>query len=103
MIKLMVFACFCRTAEDETRRAKEEKNKISKAVGAKKKADKKADISAEQAQSKALDESIKVQEVKYKELETQTNALLGKIGNIVHSAVPISQNEDNNIVVRTWG
>ena len=48
MIKLMVFACFCRTAEDETRRAKEEKNKISKAVGAKKKADKKADISAEQ-------------------------------------------------------
>ena len=29
--------------------------------------------------------------------------MLGKIGNIVHSAVPISQNEDNNIVVRTWG
>ena len=56
----MVFACFCRTAEDELRRMREEKNKISKAVGAKKKADKKADISAEQAQSKALDESIKV-------------------------------------------
>ena len=49
LIKLMVFACFCRTAEDELRRMREEKNKISKAVGAKKKADKKADISAEQA------------------------------------------------------
>ena len=41
--------------------------------------------------------------MKHKTVEAQTNALLGKIGNIVHSAVPISQNEDNNIVVRTWG
>ena len=39
-----------------------EKGKVSKAAAAKKKADKKADISAEQAQSKALDEGIKNQE-----------------------------------------
>ena len=31
------------------------------------------------------------------------DAALGKIGNIVHSAVPVSNNEDNNVVVRTWG
>ena len=43
------WSCFCRAAEDELRRMREEKNKISKAIGAKKKADKKADISAESA------------------------------------------------------
>lgn len=79
------------------------KGDISKAVGAKKKADKKADISAEQAQSKALDEQIKEQEIKTKEVVEQAEKLLGKIGNIVHSDVPISNNEDNNKVVRTWG
>jgi len=35
---------------------RKQKGDISKAVAAKKKADKKADISAEQVQSKALDE-----------------------------------------------
>ena len=38
-----------------------------------------------------------------KDIVAQTEALLGKIGNIVHSAVPVSNNEDNNLVVRTWG
>lgn len=38
---------------------KKEKNDLSRAVAAKKKADKKANIAEEQKQSKALDESIK--------------------------------------------
>jgi len=49
-----------------------EKGKVSKAVAAKKKADKKADISAEQAQSKALDDQIKEQEQKTKDVVLQT-------------------------------
>ena len=49
-----------------------EKGKVSKAVAAKKKADKNADISAEQAQSKALDDQIKEQEQKTKDVVLQT-------------------------------
>jgi len=33
----------------------------------------------------------------------QTEKLLNKIGNLVHSAVPISKDEANNKVVRTFG
>ena len=82
---------------------KKEKNDLSRAVAAKKKADKKADIAEEQKKSKALDESIKAQEQATKDIEASTEKMLGKIGNIVHSDVVISQDEDLNKVVRTWG
>ena len=29
--------------------------------------------------------------------------LVNSVGNIVHDSVPVSNNEDNNLVVRTWG
>jgi seryl-tRNA synthetase len=29
--------------------------------------------------------------------------LINSVGNIVHDSVPISNNEDNNLIVRTWG
>ena len=29
--------------------------------------------------------------------------LVNTVGNIVHDSVPISHNEDDNLVVRTWG
>lgn len=29
--------------------------------------------------------------------------LVNSVGNIVHDSVPISNNEDNNLIVRTWG
>lgn len=38
-----------------------------------------------------------------KAVDAEVETLLGKIGNIVHADVPISDNEDNNVVVRTWG
>ena len=82
---------------------RKEKGDISKAVAARKKADKKADVSDLTSQSRGLDEQIKQQEQKTKDIVAQTEKLLGKIGNIVHSAVPISQDEDNNKVVRTFG
>ena len=76
---------------------------MSKEVAAKKKVDKQADIAEEQKKSKALDESIKAQEQATKDIEASTEKMLGKIGNIVHPAVVISQDEDLNKVVRTWG
>ena len=80
-----------------------EKGKISKEAAARKKADKKADISDLTGKSKAFDQQIAEQEEQTKAVDSQTEKLLGKIGNIVHSNVPISDNEDNNVVVRTWG
>ena len=82
---------------------KKEKGDISKAVAAKKKADKKADITEETAKSKTLDEGIKAQEATYKDAAAQAETMLGKIGNIVHKDVVISQDEAFNKVVRTWG
>ena len=38
-----------------------------------------------------------------KEITDKSDKMLGKIGNIVHSSVPISQDEANNLVVRTHG
>ena len=48
---------------------RKEKGDISKAISAKKKADKKANIEEESKKSKALDEGIKAQELATKEIE----------------------------------
>jgi len=69
---------------------RKEKGLVSKAVAAKKKLDKNADISAEQAQSKALDEDIAKQDQNTKDLVAQTDSLLNKIGNIVSDKVVIN-------------
>lgn len=37
------------------------------------------------------------------ELEQKRDALLRNLGNLVHESVPTSKNEDDNLVVRTWG
>mmetsp|Transcript_7134 Transcript_7134/g.9934 ORF Transcript_7134/g.9934 Transcript_7134/m.9934 type:complete len:376 (+) Transcript_7134:51-1178(+) len=92
-----------RTAKYQLDNMRKEKGDISKQVAATKKADKKADVSELTGKSRGLDEQIKQQEQKFKDITSQTEKLLGKIGNIVHSAVPISDNEDNNKVVRTFG
>ncbi|GMM52842.1 serine--tRNA ligase [Starmerella bacillaris] len=37
------------------------------------------------------------------EADKQLRAKVNTVGNIVHSSVPISDNEDNNEIIRTWG
>lgn len=34
---------------------------------------------------------------------TDLNKLVNKIGNLVHESVPISNTEDDNKILRTWG
>jgi seryl-tRNA synthetase len=38
-----------------------------------------------------------------KTLLAKIDQLVNTVGNIVHDSVPISNNEDDNAVVRTWG
>ncbi|KAF4357201.1 hypothetical protein CsatB_029587 [Cannabis sativa] len=47
--------------------------------------------------------SIAEKEVEVREALTQLNSKLETIGNLVHDSVPISNDEANNAVIRTWG
>ncbi|VDK26152.1 unnamed protein product, partial [Taenia asiatica] len=50
-----------------------------------------------------IDETIKGQQKLSDELEKSRNDLVYEVGNILHSEVPISDDEDNNRVIRTFG
>jgi seryl-tRNA synthetase len=84
--------------------SKKQKNDISKIVAQKKKDSKGQDKCEEEiAQSKALDGKIEELETTRDTLEKALNKELNKIGNIISPNVPISKNEDDNKVIRTWG
>lgn len=55
------------------------------------------------AQSKALQETIATLEKEEKEAKDKLDHTLFQIGNLVHQSVPISNDEANNEVVRTFG
>lgn len=50
-----------------------------------------------------IDDNIKKLEKEMAEIESQLNQKLNKVGNLVHESVPISQDENDNIVVKNWG
>lgn len=52
---------------------------------------------------KELRAGIPALEAKKTELDAQRQVALRAIGNMVHESVPVSNNEDNNAVVSTWG
>ncbi|KAI6187334.1 Seryl-tRNA synthetase [Aphelenchoides besseyi] len=51
----------------------------------------------------AMDEKMESMKVELEKVEAERNAVLGRIGNILHSTVIVSDNEDNNGVERTFG
>eukprot|EP00889_Picochlorum_renovo_P004453 jgi/Picre1/31483/NNA_006835.t1 len=53
--------------------------------------------------SKAMKVTIKEAEAKLAELEEERDAAIAPIGNLVHSSVPISDDEANNVIVREIG
>lgn len=50
-----------------------------------------------------MEAQIKALEVDVVRLEEEVQSKLNTIGNIVHDSVKVSNNEDDNPVVRTWG
>ncbi|KAI2473769.1 seryl-tRNA synthetase [Annulohypoxylon bovei var. microspora] len=75
-------------------------NEVNKQIGAKKKAKENADEFLQQRadldkEKKALLDSAAQKDIALK-------AKINTIGNIVHDSVPISDNEDNNVIQRTW-
>lgn len=78
-------------------------NAVSKEVGQRKKADPKAscdDLVAKTAGIKARNQLLEAQAA---EAAATRDSLLHRIGNIVHDSVPVSNDEANNKVVKTWG
>lgn len=78
-------------------------NAINKAIGQKKKSDRNADCSVEQDEAVQLKKEIEEVEVGIKDLISTRDSLLHKIGNVIRDDVPISNTEDDNKVIRTWG
>ena len=92
------------SAKFEMESSKKQKNDISKIVAQKKKDSKGQDKCEEEiAQSKALDGKIEELETTRDTLEKALNKELNRIANIISPNVPISKNEDDNKVIRTWG
>jgi len=78
-------------------------NSISKDIATLKKADPKADVSAKQAESRAIGDAIKQSEEQMKTLEKDLLALLQWIPNLVHESVPVGEDAKANRTEKTWG
>ncbi|XP_050892931.1 serine--tRNA ligase [Lathyrus oleraceus] len=55
------------------------------------------------ARSEELNRLIPEKEAEIQEILNNLNSRLETIGNLIHDSVPISNDEANNVVVRTWG
>jgi seryl-tRNA synthetase len=78
-------------------------NALSQEIAAAKKADPKADISAKQAESRTVKESIKATEDEMKAIERELDGLLQWIPNVAKDDVPVGEDAKANVAVRTWG
>ena len=79
---------------------KKELNALNKAIGAKMK--NKEDATEEKKQQVGLKAEIADIEAKCTKLEQERDAVLVTIGNFVDPSVPVSDDEENNAVVRTF-
>ncbi|KAH8664328.1 hypothetical protein BX600DRAFT_298647 [Xylariales sp. PMI_506] len=75
-------------------------NEVNKQIGAKKKAKENADEFLQQRAD--LDKEKKALLDSAAEKDLVLKAKVKSIGNYVHESVPISDNEDNNTILRTW-
>ena len=81
-----------------------EYNIINTAIADKKKASKGKDKCEEEIKKiKEIDKEIAAQTEISDKMEKDIHTLLRKIGNIVNESVPVSKDENENGIVRTWG
>lgn len=83
--------------------ARGELNAIKKKIGEKKKKDKTDKCEEELAEKEKIEKSIDEFNIKAKEATVLVDALLNKVGNLVHESVPDFKDEVHNKVERTWG
>ncbi len=78
-------------------------NAISKDIAGLKKADPKTDVSAKQAESRAVGDAIKKSEDDMKALAREIEGLQHWIPNVAHESVPVGEDSKTNVTVGTWG
>ncbi len=76
-------------------------NAISREIGAAKKADSKADVSAKQAESRAVGDAIKNTETEMKAIEQELEGLLQWIPNVAKDDVPVGEDATSNRLIKT--
>lgn len=90
-----------RQRQFELDKIRQELNKTSKEIG-KLKA-KKQDATELIQSTEEIKGRLAAKETEVQEAKTTLDAKLVTIGNIVHESVPVSNDEANNAIVRTWG
>lgn len=90
-----------RRALTEAEALKNERNVLSREIGALRKAGQ--DTAARQGAVRELGERIAALDAAARRAEEERDALLLRVPNIPHSSVPIGKDASDNVVVRTWG
>lgn len=80
---------------------KAELGKVQKDIGLR--AKEKKDFSDLKQHKEELDAAIKALDPEVQKLENDVHEKLARIGNIVHESVKVSNNEDDNPIVKKWG
>lgn len=81
-----------------------EYNQVNKGIAEKKKNTKGQDPCTEEIEkNKKIACELKLAEEEEEKLEETRNAKWNTVGNIVHDSVPVSKDENDNGIVRTWG
>jgi seryl-tRNA synthetase len=78
-------------------------NAISKEIAGLKKVDPKSDVTAKQAESRAIGDAIKKSEEEMKGLDTELEKLLLYIPNMAHETVPVGEDAKANVTIKPWG
>eukprot|EP01129_Flabellula_baltica_P011422 TRINITY_DN499_c0_g1_i2.p1 TRINITY_DN499_c0_g1~~TRINITY_DN499_c0_g1_i2.p1 ORF type:complete len:449 (-),score=139.35 TRINITY_DN499_c0_g1_i2:30-1376(-) len=90
-----------READQEANDFNRRKNELSRSFNEVRKAG--GDLDAVRAESAALKEAVAQANQKAADLQQQLDELMYTVGNLVHDSVPVSNDEENNEVVSTWG
>lgn len=100
-LSLFFLLSFFVSVEFEVNQTNKALNALAKEIGAKKKAKEDATELMEKVVKEK--EVLKQKEEKLKELERAVTVALRRVGNIVHSSVPVSKDEKDNLIVKTVG
>jgi len=90
-----------RDLSTESDQLRENRNRISKEVGEKKR--NKEDATSLMNEVTKINERIKEIESGSEALEAEYNELILSVPNILHDSVPEGKDDSDNVVVRTWG
>ncbi len=92
-----------RVAKHELDSKNQESNQISKTIGQLMGQGKRDEAEAAKAQTASLKSTIKELEEQERQLEVQLKHLDYSFPNLPHDSVPAGKDENDNVVVRTWG